>query len=499
MNERAAERPISAEFKSLGVDDTFSKPETRSFRLLRWLVALPVMAAAAIAVFALPSSMSTTVLGFQVAFLGVAGIVLELTLYRTERRLAHDRETLRSQWQKQRAELVEVATRDELTQLQNRRFYYERLSAELEMAESQKRPLSIVMIDVDDLKAINDEFGHLVGDVVLHSFARILNQSSDERYVTARLGGDEFAVIMPGADRREAELFALRLWQNLSDTPICETEHASIYLGVSIGSSGYPWGGGNVEEITHWADTKLYANKLERKGMKQGRGDRRDDRLAAAVVDVLSTALDVRDKMTHRHARRVARTAAAVARAMNLSNEDVSEIEYAAALHDIGKIGVADSILRKAAPLDPEEWKEMRRHSELGYQILKGIDFFRNAAEIVYAHHEHYDGTGYPRGLIGEEIPLGARVFAVVDAYDAMTSRRPYRDAISRDAALMEIAGHSGAQFDPQVVQAFLMVVRRSPDGFYEETEDDDFGFRVATPEHHANGATAGEHDLVRR
>jgi len=429
----------------------------------------------------------------------VGGMLIEWTLYRTERGLAQEREQMRAHWHHQRAELMEVATRDELTQLQNRRFYYERLSAELEQAESEKRPLSILMIDVDDLKAINDEFGHLVGDVVLRSFARVLNQASDERYVTARLGGDEFAVIMPGADRRDAEMFATQLWEVLADVPICETENASIYLGVSIGSSGYPWGGGNVEEITHWADTKLYANKLERKGLKQGRGDRRDDRLAAAVVEVLSTALDVRDKMTHRHARRVARTAAAVARAMDLSNEDVAEIEYAAALHDIGKIGVADSILRKAASLDDNEWKEMRRHSELGYQILKGIDFFRNAAEIVYAHHEHYDGTGYPRGLVGAEIPLGARVFAVVDAYDAMTSRRPYRDAMTRDAALVEIAGHSGTQFDPKVVQTFLMVVRRSPDGFYEESDDDDFGSRFEAPGIHVNGSKTSDRSLVSR
>jgi diguanylate cyclase (GGDEF)-like protein len=454
------------------------------FRVLRWMVALAVTVSIVVSTLVLPSALSHVVLVGTVAVLGLGGMIVEGTLYRAERGLAQEREQMRAQWQEQRAELLEVATRDELTQLQNRRFYYERLSAELEEAESQKRPLSILMIDVDDLKAINDEFGHLVGDVVLRSFARALNQASDERYVTARLGGDEFAVIMPGADRRDAEQFATQLWELLGDTPICETEHASIYLGVSIGSSGYPWGGGNVEEITQWADTKLYANKLERKGMKQGRGDRRDDRLAAAVVDVLSTALDVRDKMTHRHARRVARTAAAVARAMDLSNEDVAEIEYAAALHDIGKIGVADSILRKAASLDDAEWKEMRRHSELGYQILKGIDFFRNAAEIVYAHHEHYDGTGYPRGLVGEEIPLGARVFAVVDAYDAMTSRRPYRDAMSRDAALVEIAGHSGTQFDPKVVQTFLMVVRRSPDGFYEEQDDDDFGSRIDTPWH---------------
>ncbi len=496
MTEINPGEPLAGPALREGADESFPKRRTRSFRLHRWIVALPIVgAAAAVSTLFLPAAVTPAVLLGEVALVGLTGIIVELTLYRAER----EGEQVRTQWQHQRAELLEVATRDELTQLQNRRFYYERLSAELERAESQKRPLSLLMIDVDDLKAINDEFGHLVGDLVLRSFARTLNQASDARYVTARLGGDEFAVIMPGADQREAEAFALRLWQSLADTPICETEHASIYLGVSIGSSGYPWGGGTVEEITHWADTKLYANKLERKGFKQGRGDRRDDRLAAAVVEVLSTALDVRDRMTHRHARRVARTAAAVARAMNLSNEDVSEIEYAAALHDIGKIGVADSILRKAAPLDRDEWKDMRRHSELGYQILKGIDFFRNAAEIVYAHHEHYDGTGYPRGLIGEEVPLGARVFAVVDAYDAMTSRRPYRDAISRDAALIEIAGHSGTQFDPKVVQTFLMVVRRSPDGFYEENDDDDFGSRVETQDMRVDGSKPSQQTLLTR
>jgi diguanylate cyclase (GGDEF)-like protein len=478
------------------LDSSFSRPEKHMFRFLRWAVALPIVGAiAAVCAFALPPSITLIVLTAEVSVLGIAGLFVEFTLYRTERKLADEREHARSQYEHQ----LEVATTDELTELQNRRFYYERISAELEYAASQKRALSILMLDVDDLKAINDEFGHLVGDVVLRNFARILNSSSDPRYVTARLGGDEFAVIMPGADRREAESFGLRLWQKLADTPIYETEHASIYLGVSIGSSGYPWGGTTVEEITHWADTKLYANKLERKGFRQGRGNGTDDRLAAAVVDVLSTALDVRDKMTHRHARRVARTAAAVARAMHLSNAEASEIEYAAALHDIGKIGVADSILRKASSLDNEEWKEMRRHSELGYQILKGIDFFQNAAEIVYAHHEHFDGSGYPRGLVGEEIPLGARVFAVVDAYDAMTSRRPYRSALARDTALIEIASHSGTQFDPKVVQAFLQVIRRSPDGFYEESDDDQFGSRIAHPHPRGIDAEPSERSLVTR
>jgi HD-GYP domain-containing protein (c-di-GMP phosphodiesterase class II) len=164
--------------------------------------------------------------------------------------------------------------------------------------------------------------------------------------------------------------------------------------------------------------------------------------------------------------------AVAVARELNLTDDQVLEIEFAAALHDIGKIGVTDNILRKSSPLDDEEWKEMRRHSELGYQILNGIDFLKDAAEIVYAHHERFDGKGYPRGLAGEEIPLGSRLFAIVDAYDAMTSRRPYRAASTREWACEEIARNAGSQFDPVLVEIFLRVIRRTAEEELSEWHD---------------------------
>jgi len=444
----------------------------RAFLVLRLASALSILCAAAFLAALGRSQGSWEVWTATGLFLTYLGIAAEVLLRWTQRRVQKERAHSTEVFMERQAKLQSIASRDDLTQLQNRRVFYERLQEELDKAERTRRQLSVVMIDVDDLKLINDEFGHQVGDVILRQFGRALNRTTGPGSVTARLGGDEFAVIMPNADRREADQLAWKIWDQLNAAPLWENGHASIYLGVSIGIGGYPWGGTDLEEVIHWADAKLYANKLERKGFDRGRrGGAGDNRLSSAVVEVLSTALDIRDKMTHRHARRVSHMAAGVAKEMGLSEQQVLEIEYAAALHDIGKIGVADSILRKAAPLDEAEWKDMRRHSELGYEILKGIDFLRDAAEIVWAHHERCDGQGYPRGLAGDEIPLGARVFGVVDAYDAMTSRRPYRQAMSRDQACIEIARNSGTQFDPTVVGAFLVMVRRSPEGMYEESD----------------------------
>ncbi|MBI2914064.1 MAG: HD-GYP domain-containing protein [Chloroflexi bacterium] len=180
-----------------------------------------------------------------------------------------------------------------------------------------------------------------------------------------------------------------------------------------------------------------------------------------SIVAVLCAALDLRDNVTHGHALRVSELSSVVAWQMGLRKEEVRQIEKAAILHDIGKIGVADAVLSKPGALTEAEWAEMKRHPELGYQILEGIDFLKDVAEIVRAHHERFDGGGYPRGLRGEDIPLGARIFAVVDAYDAMTSHRPYRKAIPHNKAVQEIARNAGTQFDPEVVNAFLEAERR--------------------------------------
>jgi len=208
-----------------------------------------------------------------------------------------------------------------------------------------------------------------------------------------------------------------------------------------------------------------------------------------SIVAVLCAALDLRDNVTSGHAQRVSELASVVAWQMGLRKEEVRQIEKAAILHDIGKIGVADAVLAKPGPLDDTEWAEMRRHPELGCGMLQGIDFLKDATEIVYAHHEYYDGSGYPRGLKGDEIPLGARIFAVVDAYDAITSYRPYRKAQPHCKAVEEIMRNNGTQFDPVVVRAFLgaekqgLLEERRGDGRRgSETADAEVEAAVASP-----------------
>jgi diguanylate cyclase (GGDEF)-like protein/putative nucleotidyltransferase with HDIG domain len=377
-------------------------------------------------------------------------------VYLDRRALTRLAQRLASDLSKREAELNEIANRDDLTQLGNRRFFYARLQEELQASAEIKRPMTILMIDVDALKAINDEFGHHLGDAALVDFARLMARCGRPSDTIARLGGDEFAIIMPDTDRRGATALANRLWQELDNNPIHRTPDADIYLGVSIGVSSFPRNGHDPQALVHWADADLYANKLARKGIAKGFFGRDGSQFAAGVVGVLCAALDIRDKLTHRHSQRVARMAVAMGRRLGLSDAHLTQLANAAVLHDIGKIGVADSVLSKPASLDENEWKEIRRHPELGYELLKGFDFLKEAAEIVVAHHERYDGAGYPRGLVGDEIPYAARIFAVTDAFDAMTSRRPYREPLSQGEALEELIRNAGTQFDQRVVEAFV-------------------------------------------
>ena len=213
--------------------------------------------------------------------------------------------------------------------------------------------------------------------------------------------------------------------------------------------------------------------------LKKAMGDLK--RSYGMTLEALGGALDLKDAETEGHSRRVTVFTIAIARAMGLSNDQIDVIANGAFLHDIGKMAIPDAILRKPGKLDPQEVERMREHCYHGYQILKRIPFLREAAEIVYSHQEYYDGTGYPRQLKGEEIPLGARIFAVADTLDAITSDRPYRAAKPVTAALKEIERCSGTQFDPQVVDAFLRLPESLWANLREEIEGQAQPFAYST------------------
>ncbi len=207
-------------------------------------------------------------------------------------------------------------------------------------------------------------------------------------------------------------------------------------------------------------ENHAYQVELERKVAEKTRALTRAleemERIYDATIEVLGAALDYRDSETEGHCERVTRYTVALARTMGCTSEQVKQIERGAYLHDLGKIGIPDAILLKPGKLTEDEWEVMKSHAEKGYLMLRDIAFLKEAAEIVYSHQERYDGSGYPRGLKGEEIPLGARIFAVADTLDAMTSDRPYRKGLSFKASLHEVQRYSGTQFDPKVVEAFV-------------------------------------------
>jgi len=219
-------------------------------------------------------------------------------------------------------------------------------------------------------------------------------------------------------------------------------------------------------------ENKQYQLHLERRVQEQT-ADLRDalsrvNTAYAHTLEALINALDARERETQRHSKRVSEYTLVIARKLGISSAEFVDLERGSLLHDIGKIGISDSILLKPAKLTEEEWVEIRKHPDIGHQILKGISFLEGAAEMVRQHHERFDGTGYPRGLAGEEILLGARIFAVVDTFDAMTSDRPYRKALSYQTAREEIIRFSGRQFDPHLVGCFLQI----PEDIWFKTKD---------------------------
>jgi two-component system cell cycle response regulator len=328
------------------------------------------------------------------------------------------------------------ALTDGLTGLGNRRA----LLADLERAVARATagdPRVCIVLDLDGFKAYNDAFGHPAGDKLLSRLGQRLQETIAEHGAAYRLGGDEFCVLA-----RSSGIGARRL-ADAARAALTETGEA-FAVTSSAGVVEIPADAQAPSDVLQVADRRMYADK-----------GRRSSSAGHQSRAVLLRILREREPAMHDHLIGVAELALAVAREIGMAGEELDELARAAELHDIGKIAIPEEILHKPGPLDPDEWAFIRRHTVIGERILGAAPALRPVARIVRSTHERWDGGGYPDGLTGDEIPLGSRIVAVCDAYEAMVSDRPYRPALSPELAVEELFSHAGTQFDPQVVQVF--------------------------------------------
>ena len=361
--------------------------------------------------------------------------------------------------------LQEQATTDPLTGLYNHRHIHERLDEEFARASRGGRPLAVMMLDMDNLKFFNDTCGHLVGDESIRFAAGLFGKALRVSDILGRYGGDEFLAVLPETGREQAEQIGHRIVSLLAEHPFSPADSAQqVPLGVSIGVACYPEDGAETRKLLALADAALY----EAKGLGGGRvvsahsnviGPPAAWSLGFGFLQSLLNALAHKDPCTRKHCDANVRYAERLAEQLHLPAEAKEALRKAALLHDVGKIAIPNSTLLKPGPLDTGEWEMMRQHVQFGEAIVRGIAEISDAIEPVATHHERYDGTGYPRGLKGDEIPLLGRLLAVVDAYSAMTLDRPYRKALSHEDAKEELRKGSGSQFDPAVAEALLAVV----------------------------------------
>ncbi|MFL0196931.1 PAS domain S-box protein [Clostridium sp. WILCCON 0269] len=337
-----------------------------------------------------------------------------------------------------------LSYRDQLTGLYNRRFFQEELNR---MDIQGSFPLTVVMADVNGLKLINDSFGHAVGDELLKKASEAMKKGCRSKDIIARLGGDEFVILMPQTDVYETEQVVSHIKSIVSKEKI-----NSVYVDISFGYEAKRNKKEKIEEILKKAEDNMYKRKLfESPSVKR------------KALDSIIKTLYEKSKIEERHSYRVSELCKSMGRALGLPESEIEKLKIVGLLHDIGKIAVEENILNKKEKLTYDEWEEIKRHPEIGYRILSTVDGMSEIAQYILAHHEKWDGSGYPKSLKKEQIPLQSRIITIADTYDAMTSERSYRSALTEEIAIEELQKNSGIYFDPQLVGVFIEKVLNKP------------------------------------
>lgn len=326
---------------------------------------------------------------------------------------------------------------DVLTGLYNRRFY----EMEVIRLDAEKNlPITVVMVDVNGLKMINDAFGHQLGDKLLQRTADAIRGICRKQDILARWGGDEFVLLLPNTAGMEAELI-------VSGIKECCSKQSTdmIHLNISIGWNTKWSMDVDFAEIMKNAENDMYKHKIiKNEGL---RGD---------LINTIIKTLHEKNPREEKHSKRVGEVAQKIGAAIGFSDIEAGKLKLIGHLHDIGKIAIEDGILNKNGHLTEREREEIERHPDVGYRILSATSEMLDLADCVLAHHERWDGKGYPRGLSGEEIPIEARIISLADSYDAMSSERPYRKALDEEVILYELRRNAGYQFDPVIAKVFV-------------------------------------------
>lgn len=393
---------------------------------------------------------------------------------------------------KSNKQMEQLALRDSQTGLYNHRYLNEVIESEFYRARRYAHPISVIMLDIDYFKSINDVYGHDFGDFVLQQFAKQLKRMVRRYDIVVRYGGEEFIVLSPGTDRVKAVALAQRLLDILKTYNFGDKKHA-VKLKLSMGVASYPeepmkkgmdlisTADRVLNKVKREGGNRVYSlpDMSERKGRSEEEPSSNDVKFLKKRIEKLTKSgrqniiesifafartIELRDHYTGTHVESTVNYATGIAKGLDMSPEELENIRQAAVLHDLGKVGISDKILHKKAKLTDKEFKEIQKHPQIAADIIRPIQFMHDIVPLVLYHHERWDGRGYPTGLKGEEIPIGARIIAIADVYQALISNRPYRKALSNKKALQIIREGAGTQFDPRIVATFLRFIKKEKD-----------------------------------
>lgn len=334
-------------------------------------------------------------------------------------------------------EIYYMSYYDSLTGLYNRRYFEE----ELKRLDTERNlPISVILGDANGLKIINDAFGHSEGDKLLKQVAKAIKSSCRAEDIAARWGGDEFVILLPKTKKEDAEAVVKRI------KDVCSDMHVdSLNVSIALGWDTKETKDKDLLKVLKSAEDYMYKHKVFEGNSVRGN-----------IINAIFNTIHEKNPRIENHSKRVSLLCKKIGKAMELPEAEINELKVGGLLHDIGKVAIGESIFKKPGQLTEQEWNEIRRHSEIGYRIINSSPEMSDIAQYVLSHHEKYDGTGYPRGIKKEEIPLVARIIAIADSYDVMTNERPYRKCLTKEMAVEQLLKSKGTQFDPNIVDVFI-------------------------------------------